>query len=152
MAVWAISTAIVLWNLRKVAKHLGGPARAIVALSIAFLPVVALVSAINHQTYDLRVWNETDKMIDDVSVHMAGKSHSFGVMSSGVTATRAFQPDRPASSAEIRWTGEDGRAHVVEVDLSDVVPRRYDRGVLTFTIYAEESVRAGFFIRKDYAF
>jgi hypothetical protein len=149
VATWGLSTAATLWNLRKGAKHLSKVARAAVALSIAFLPVVAVVSIANQQYYDLRVWNETGTEIDSVSVRMIGKRYSFGAMNDGVSATIGSQEDRPLGSAEIRWTGEDRRSHTVNVDLSELVPRRYDRGILTFTISAENNVRVGFFVPKE---
>jgi hypothetical protein len=152
LVIWVISVVVILVNARKVFRHLGKGARIAVGLSIVFLPAAIFVSFATYQDYDLRVRNESDDPVDNVVVRMSGKRYSFGAMNSGVTATIGSQRERPTGRAEIRWTGADGQSHRVESDVSELVPRRYNRGLLTFTIYPEENVKVDFFIRPQEAF
>lgn len=148
-AIWGISTAIIIWNPGQGLERLGKGARIIVAVSIVVLPVATIASIASRQSYDLRVWNETGARIDDVVVRFNGKRYSFGAMREDVSASIGFQQHRPEGRARVMWTGVDGRAHEAVVDLSDMVPGRYNNGVLTFTIEAGGDVRTDFFIRKE---
>ena len=152
IVVWVISTGLIIWALRKGAGQLSKRARVGVALAIAFLPGLAIISAVNYQVYDLRVWNQAGATVENVSISMIGREYTYSSIRDGITATRSFVQGRPSGIAEIRWTGEDGQTHMVEVDLSEIVPRRYNNGVLTFVILSEGNARVGFFIRKKHSF
>lgn len=150
--VWAISTAVIVWNPGNSRDHLEKGALTIVMLAILLLPALTILSAINHQDYDLRVFNETGTQVNDVTVRMIGRHYSFGVLSKGLFAVHANRQGRPKGIAEISWTGEDGQSHMAEVDLSDMIPRRYDNGVLTIAIQADDSAEVGFFINQGPSF
>ena len=151
-AVWIVSTGLVVWNLRKGGEDLGKKLRVAALLAIVFLPIAASVAAVNHQNYTLRVMNETELTFDNVYVQMSGRRFSFGIMSGGKYAARSFEEVRPKGVAQVHWTDVSGAAQMAEVDLTDVVPRRYDNGVLTFVFVDENSVRAGFYIRDKFGY
>ncbi len=151
-AIWIVSTGVVVWNLCKGGGGLGKKLRLAALASILFLPIATVVATINHQNYTLRVKNETELTIDNVYVEMSGRKFSFGIMSGGKYAARNFEEVRPKGVAKIHWTDASGEAQVAEVDLTDIVPRRYDNGVLTFVFEDESSVRAGFYIRDKFGY
>lgn len=130
------------------AKNLSKVAQAAVAIAVIMLPLALIVSAANQQNYDIEARNQTGAKIQDLSVRMSGKRYSFGVLDIGATATIAFQQGRPTSSAEVNWTGGDGHSHRVEVDLT-ALPRRYDGGIITFTLLAVDDVKVGFSTQPD---
>ncbi len=148
IVVWIAATVIIVWNPGKRMQELDKRARALVLAAIAVLPVIGVVSAANHQTYTLRLWNDSGARIDNASVRFSGRDSSFGVLSADVFAAKSFQTLRPKGVAVVSWSSSSGQQHEAEIDLSDIVPRRYNNGVLTFTFQADGDVRAGFFIRK----
>lgn len=152
LAVWAIATAVILWNRGGGLERLSKGARTIVVLSILVLPATVIVSAATHQEYDFRVWNTSGARIDDIVVRMTGRHYTFGALGDGISATASFQTNRPEGEATIEWTTENGEAHTANVDVSGIVPRRYHNGVLTFTFEPGGTVTGNFFIRKKLAF
>lgn len=152
IAVWAVATAVIIWNPGGGLARLSKGARTVIVLSILVLPATAIVSAANRQEYDVRVWNRSGSKIDDVVVRMAGKNYIFGVLSDGISATISFQTTRPEGNATIEWIGESGSENTAEVDVSELVPRRYHNGVLTFTFHPGNTVTGNFFIRKKMGF
>lgn len=83
---------------------------------------------------------------------MTGKEYTFGVLSDGVSATISFQKTRPEGNATIECISESGHPNKAEVNVSELVPRRYHNGVLTFTFHPGNTVTGDFFIRKKMGF
>lgn len=148
IAVWVIALVAVLWGGRSSLKTASGMVRAFVLLCFAILPASVVWLGNANQSYALRVWNKSGSAIHGVSVHMDERKTTFGALGSELFAKKAGQNTRPSAIAEVRWTDENGQSHEVRVDLSELVPRRYDNGVLTLTIHPNADVTGGFFINK----
>ncbi|NNC76453.1 MAG: hypothetical protein HKN77_00740 [Woeseiaceae bacterium] len=149
---WVASTGLILSNPGKALDRLKKSVRIPVVLSILVLPATAIVGMSQSQTYTLRASNESGVKIDDVTISMAGRRYALGILPHGKFAAIAFQHDRPKGIAEVSWIDIDGRSYMDEVDLSDMIPRRYDNGLLDFTIDANGNVQGSFFIQPDVHF
>ena len=152
LLVWGASVAIIAWNYGKHVRPLGSTARALVILAIAILPAIALVSAASYQTYTVRVWNQGEAQINDVSVRFSDREYSFSMLVPDKFAASSFQTSRPKGTAVVTWSSDSGQRHEAEFDLSAIVPRRYHNGVLTFSFEENNKVTVGFFIRPRYAY
>lgn len=152
IVVWVIALLVVLWNLRGGLQDAGRKTRIFMFLSIAILPASVLWSAVSSQSYTMRVMNESGLEIAGVSVQMAERHASFGAMRSESIASASGFSRRPATYADISWTDDNDQSHTARVDLSGIVPRRYDDGVLTFVIEPDAGVSVGFFIDRGPGF
>lgn len=116
------------------------------------LAAALLVVSCSEQHYTIRADNQSSEELSDVRVWYGDLMTAFGYLGPSVYKANSFIRHPPPDVAEVSWTDSRGRAHKVTVDISDLVSRKYDQGVLTFVIHADQTVTAGFFIAEKLPF
>jgi len=116
------------------------------------LATLLLAVGCGEQRYTIRAWNEGKQELRDVRVWYGRVMTSFGYLGPSIFKAKNLIRHPPADVAEVSWTDSRGEPHRVKVDISKLVPKHYDHGVLTFEIHADQTVTAGFFIPKKLPF
>lgn len=116
------------------------------------LAAAYLVMGCGEQDYTIRADNQSNQELSDVRVWYGNVMTAFGYLGPSVYKANSFIRHPPPDEAEVSWTDSHGQAHRVKVDISELVPKKYDQGVLTFVIHADQTVTAGFFIPEKLPF
>jgi hypothetical protein len=109
--------------------------------------IMCLLTACGDKFYTQRVFNESGRKIDDVVLYFGILQSSFGVIPIGEFKAKMSMKTPPPSNAKLTWIDESNKAYSQEVNLS-IVPKNYDKGVITFTINKDFSVKVGYFVDK----
>lgn len=112
------------------------------ARAIAVIVLLGSTSACSDQEYSLEVWNTSPEKVYEVEVWYGKKHAQFGVIPPGKSAIRNGMRTPPPEVAEIRWEFPKGEPHAVRIDISSLVPNRYEDGQLTFRIRPGNAVTA----------
>ena len=119
---------------------------------VLLVTIALLLAGHGDQRYTIRAMNEGNEKLSEVRVWYGKLMTEFGYLSPSVFKAKSLMRHPPPDVAEVSWTDASGTDHRVEVDISGVVPRKYDEGVLSFVIHADRTVTAGFFIPEKLPF
>jgi len=117
-----------------------------------FLAAALLTASCGEQRYTIRASNEGREELSDVRVWYGKLATSFGYLGPSIFKANNLIRHPPPDVAEVSWTDSRGQSHRMEVDISNLVPKNYDQGVLTFEIHADQTVTAGFFFPQKLPF
>jgi hypothetical protein len=109
-------------------------------LFLPFLLMAGCQSVPKVQEYSIAVKNGTSAPILEVDVRFDKFSSGGGYLRPGVSKTYELVPFPIPEKATVYWKSKDGKSHEKTVEVMSAIPKGFNAGDISFTIFEDEKV------------